>query len=266
LKLHDRLSLMIHTCEKFSDLWDSHIRLLELNWKDRDVETYLVTDEGSNRSYDHIQIIATGKGCELPQRAACALSSITTEYILVTLDDYFPIYPIDSRKIERLLDIMDKEKIDYMRLFPIPNSKRKFGDYQDLYEIALEEEYDVNLYQGIWRKSFMNHTIDRPLNAWKYEVSLTNIAKKSGAKCVLSKGNEFRILDVVRKGKLLTKANRYLRRYDLYHGDRDVIKRTVELKLLIVGTSKRIIPKPLRKHAKSIMRKFGYHFYSDETI
>ena len=42
--MENNFSIIISTCDKFSDLWDAHILLLNQNWADRNVETFLVTD------------------------------------------------------------------------------------------------------------------------------------------------------------------------------------------------------------------------------
>ena len=45
------MTMLILSCDKFSDLWDGHIKLLEENWPDRDMETFIVTDAPSDKSY-----------------------------------------------------------------------------------------------------------------------------------------------------------------------------------------------------------------------
>lgn len=261
--LRDRLTLLIHSCDKFSDLWEAHTKLLNQNWADRNIRTMLVSDKIQNRTLAGVDLYFAGEGMELSERTKYALQFIETEYVLITLDDYFPIYKINSAQIERLLDIMDKENLDYIRLFSDPNSHKKFKNYDKLYEISLDTNYQVNLYQGIWRKAFIEKTIGEKMNAWQYEVSLTKIAESIGAKCVLSKGKEFELLDVVRKGKLLNKANRYLKKHDLYHGSREVISRKEEFRIYIFNHGKKILPKWLAVKVKNFLRKRGHKFYSE---
>lgn len=261
--LKDKLTLMIHSCDKFSDLWDSHVQLLNQNWDDRNIDTLLVTDKETKKSYNDIYVLSAGIGMELPDRTSIALQYIKTEYILVTLDDYFLTKKISTEKIEDLISIMDKEKLDYMRLFPIPNSREKMRGYKSLYNIDLNGNYKINLYPGLWRKSFIEKTLKESLNAWQYEVSLTKTARDVGAKCAMSKGKEFEILDVVRKGQLLHKANRYLKKHNLYNGSRTVISLRQEIKLDIMFYGKEILPNSLIKWIKRQMIKRGHHYYSD---
>lgn len=261
--LNDRLTLLIHSCDKFSDLWDAHAHLLNKNWADRNVRTLLVSDKQVEKKLDNIELHFAGEGTELSERTEYAVKLINTEYILITLDDYFVVNSIDSTQINRLLDIMDAEQLDYIRLFNNPNSHKKFKNYKKTYEISLDSNYQVNLYQGIWRKTFVEKTIGKKMNAWQYEVSLTGIAKELNAKCALSKGKEFEILDVVRKGKLLHKANRYLKKNNLYQGPRQVISYREEIRIFIFSTGKKILPKWLAIKVKEYLRKRGHQFYSE---
>lgn len=266
MSLSGRLSLVVHSCDKFSDLWDAHFYLLNKNWRDRNIDSFLVTDRETDKKYEGVSVISAGEGKELSERTAAMLPEIKTEYALITLDDYFPIYTISSEKIERIVDIMDREKLDYVRLYLRPKYKRgdKWKEYDKFYRVDPSRRYSVNLYVGIWRKSFIEKTVREPLNAWKYEVSLPKIAEEVGARCAMSIGKEFEILDVVRKGKLLNKANRYLKKHDLYHGDREVISRWYEIKLGIRTWGIRIMPGAVTNFARALMIKTGHHYYSQD--
>lgn len=267
-KLSDRLTLVIHTCDKFSDLWEGHIRLLNRNWADRNIRTLLVTDKKTDRHFDGVEILAAGDGFELSQRIAVMLEHINTEYLLVTLDDYYPIYPIDTAKIEALVDAMDNERLDYIRLFKRPDSRDRIDGYDALYRIDLNSKKDsnylVNSYAGIWRKSFTELTVREKKNAWDYELSLTKIARENDLNCAMSKGKEFETLDVVRKGQLLHKAAKYFKKHPgLYSGDRTVISRSAEIKIGVRTFIKDMTPQAFVDFLKGIMRKFGAEFYSD---
>lgn len=263
MMLNNKLTLLIHSCDKFSDLWDTHMLLLNKNWQDRNIDTFLVTDKFASRSYNGVTLFSAGANKELSDRIVAILPFIKTEYVLITLDDYFLIKKIQTEKIAKLVSAMDKEELDYIRLYPIPNSRFRIKGYQSLFFIDLKGNYQVNLYPGLWRKTFLEKTIQKSANAWQYEVSLTKVARSSDAKCAMSKGKEFEILDVVRKGKLLHKANRYLKKRNLYNGPREVISYKAELRINLLTIGKAILPRRFYNFIKQIMIKRGHHFYSD---
>lgn len=231
--LKDNLTLLIHSCGKFSDLWDAHVYLLNKNWADRGVDTFIATDDETDKSYPGVTIVSAGAGKEITERTEYILPQINTKYVLVTLDDYFLTKPIISSKIERLVDIMEEESLDYMRLFYRPKKKRYKTKFKSVFSYDMSGDYVVNLYSGIWRKDFIEKTLGEKLNAWEYEVKLSDMARRLNAKCMVSLGNEFPIMDVVRKGRILNKAHWYLKRHNLYHGDRPVMPILSEFNLFV---------------------------------
>ena len=265
--LKDQMTMIIHSCDKFSDLWEGHIKLLEQNWPDRGMKTLLVTDHPTERSFDRVSIIAAGADKEWSERFGYALEQVDTEYVFVTLDDYFLIKPVSTPQIQALLDMMDKERLDYVRLYLRPKCPKsaKMPEDGEVYRIDTSANYSVNLYAGIWRKSFLQQTIRAPKNAWQYEVSLPKIATEVGAKCAMSINREFVILDVVRKGKLLHRAAQYFKTHDVYHGDRPVISRWYEIKLGIRTWGVRLMPRRITNMARSLMIKLGHHYYSQDA-
>ena len=258
------MTMLILSCDKFSDLWDGHIKLLERNWPDRDMETYIVTDAQTDKFYENVGIIIAGTDCEWSERLAVALRSVKTDYVFITLDDYFLIEKVDDSSIVALTDMMDREKIDYVRLFKRPKRTREelYG-YSGINRVDTTCNYSVNLYPGIWKKDFIETCVKKPLNAWKFEVSLHKRTGEYGAKCVVSHRNEFRILDVVRKGKLLHKSARYFKKHPgIYEGNREVNSLGYEIRLFIKTWTARHLPISLIKLLRKILSRFGYSSFS----
>ena len=261
-----RYTLLIHSCDKFSDLWEAHVKLLNRNWSDRNCPTYILTDSPKKQTFDKVDVLSAGDGKEITERTKYALNHISTEYVIVTLDDYFPIYPIDTDRIERLVDIMDQKGYDYLRLYHLPKGGMSATDNDDVYKLALDGDYRVNLYVGIWRKDFMLRTLgNKVLNAWEFEVTLTENARKANGNCAVSLGNEFPILDVVRKGRILPKAAQYLKRNNLYHGNRPVMQLNAYYKLGVKEYGSRFLsklPNPVYQLIKQCCVALGMKSFS----
>lgn len=262
----DKMTMLILSCDKFSDLWDGHVELLDKNWPDRDMDTYIVTDCNTEKTYKNVKIISAGKEKEWSERLKFALKYVNTEYVFITLDDYFLTQKVINRKIKCLIELMQEKNIDYMRLFLRPKCPKsaEMRDYKNIYWINTNDRYSVNLYAGIWKKRFLENTVRKPKNAWQFEVALPKIATEVGAKCAMSNNKEFVILDVVRKGKLLHKATRYFKKHGVYYGNRPVISRWYEIKLGIRTWGVRLMPKCVTDFVRSIMIKLGHHYYSQE--
>lgn len=264
--MNKRYTLLIHSCDKFSDLWEAHVKLLNQNWPDRNCPTYILTDSRNEQKFDKVNILSAGDGKEITERIRYALNFMSTEYIIVTLDDYFPIYPIETERIERLIDIMDQKRYDYLRLYHLPKGGLSATENSDIYKLALNADYRVNLYVGIWRKDFMLRTLgDKILNAWEFEVTLTENARNANGNCAVSLGGEFPILDVVRKGRILPKAAKYLKRNNLYNGKRPKMPLIAYYKLGIKEYGSRLLsklPNPVYQMIKQCCVALGMKSFS----
>ena len=207
--------MIICTCEKFSDLWEGNILLLNKNFPNRG-RTFLATDSPTERIFENITVVSAGKEAKITERISAALAETSAEYILFSLDDYFLTERIESRKISEAIAFMEAENIDYLRLYGASKSYlRKEGAAESKNQKGFwirdisKGTYKISLYPGIWRKDFLSATLSEKLDPWEYEVSLTETARKYGAKCAISCRGEFPFLDVIRKGKILRKAARY---------------------------------------------------------
>lgn len=159
--------------------------------------------------------------------------------------------------------------LDFLRIFVMSKKhlrNRKAVEIErDIYLLDnYAGDYIVTLYAGIWRKDFMEKTLTDTLNAWQYEVSLTRKARELNARCADSRRGEFPILDVIRKGKVLTKARKYFDKNPIYEGNRENMKVKDEWMIAFRTWLREWLPKPLFNLSKTIMRYRGYKFFSDE--
>ena len=268
MAMENKYSIIISTCDKFSDLWDAHVLLLNQNWADRNAETFLVTDKPTNRTFENITVVAAGKGAEITERLKAVMPLIKTEYILFTLDDYFLTEKINTGAIADDIGVMKKHELDYLRLCVMTKKSLKNRKAEELeHGIFLLDnnagDYIISLYPGIWRKDFMEKTLAKTLNAWQYEVALTNMARQLNARCADSRRGEFPILDVIRKGKVLTNARKYFTENPIYGGNRENMRVRDEWMIEFRTWLREWLPKPVFKSAKAIMRRRGYTFFSD---
>ena len=260
----DRLSIIILSCDNFSDLWDGQVEQIDKYWGNRNIPTYLVT-ETIMREYPTVRVITAGKNTEFSERIKQALSYVDSDYVLVTLDDYYLKKTVDEDRIHYLINIMDQDKVDYIRLYkrPMRAQGKKLRQYKKLYEIKNSINYSVNLCVGIFRREFLLGALESPQSPWQLEVSFSAYATNRKARCYVSRYNEYVILDVVRKGKILNKAHRYFKKNGIYYGNREVQSKMYEFKLGVRTFFARHMPLPIVKLGKKVMRKMGKHYFSD---
>lgn len=262
----DDVALIIFSCDKFSDLWDANITLLDQNWGDRELETYIVTDKPSMRSFQGVKIISASAGLEFSDRVAEMLGQVEKKYFFVLLDDYFLINKVNTKAIRRCADIVAENDLDYLRVYTYLNgryNKKLLSDYSDVCIIETDARYKINMYPSFFSRRFLEKTVDEKRNIWQYEVMLTMIGERCGTKCAMMRNNSITMLDVVRKGKILRKANRYLKKTGIYHGSRPVIGLMSQIKLDFVFLMKLILPRRITLLIRKVLMKCGVHFYSE---
>lgn len=263
--MKENLAVLISSCDKFSDLWREHVRLYHENWEGTPIRTFLVTDKETDVSLDGIEIIVAPAEYAFPQRIRYALQYIEADYVLLTLDDYFTIRTIKYDSLMYLVGRAKTEKIDYLMLYDRRKDKpRKFSSLDVLEKIDLHQKYAITLYPAIWHKDFLSKAAKENLSPWLFEVSLTKTAREASANCYFSPAGTFRILDVVRKGKVLHKAARYFQRHGICIGTRPKISRFTEIKLAVMDWISWHAPKRFLRFIKRIGRKLGMNFYSED--
>lgn len=262
------LTCLIFSCDKFSDLWDGNVKLFNKNWPNREFETFIVTDKPTDRVFDNVKVISAGENVEWSDRLKYALSLIKTDYIFITLDDYFLIKPVNMDHIDAMIDMMDGMHLDFIKIFKnAPSSiKEELPDHKGFYHLDTNIEYSVCLYPGIWKKEFLSSCIKEPLSAWHFEVSLSKCALEYKAKCLVCLNKEYEFLDVVRKGKLLRNAAKYFKFHEgIYEGNREVNSIWFEWKNAVQTVVRKCIPNFLVPPLMKLLSKFGFKFYSIGT-
>ncbi len=261
----ERIALLISSCDSFSDLWEEHIRLLKANWVGERFKTYLVTDKPTDKILDGVEIIIAEPGLDFPMRIKWAANYIGCQYILLTLDDYFLIGKTKTEELQYLIELMELEKIDYLSLYDRRQTNpKKYTALEKIQSIDLNQKYAVTLYPAIWSAEFLKKTALSDMNPWQYEPTLTATALRENANCKFSGAGTFVILDVIRKGRVLRKANKYFKKHGIFIGDRALTSRWMEMKLALMDFINWHTPRWFSKMLKKIAKKLGMKFYSED--
>ena len=117
------ISLMVLTCYTYKGLWQPFLKLKNkyINY----FKTYFCVDEIKDYQINenNLEIISYGKksnvnrhGGNFFDRLLYYLDKIPTKYIIFFLDDMPPLGIVEEEKIYKIVNIMEREKIDYVKL------------------------------------------------------------------------------------------------------------------------------------------------------
>ena len=101
-------SILINTCDKYSDAWDPFFRILKIAWGTELPSIYLNTetkkyiDEDVNVTW----LTASHSDIKWGERLIESLQQIPDDYILMMLEDFYFEEPIDVDLIDKALDLL----------------------------------------------------------------------------------------------------------------------------------------------------------------
>lgn len=171
----NKLSIVVVSCDKYSDLWDDVFNLLDIHWPDRPYKTYLATD---SKQYERkgVEVIHFGN---IRQWMVCtrkAIERIDSEYVLFLMEDYFVIKDIDTRIIEEDLRFLDEQQADFINLHQKPyflNEEDSKYISKDIRTIPNNTRYGLDTAGAIWRREFFLEQLNREDgDAWRFEAIL----------------------------------------------------------------------------------------------
>lgn len=172
MKIRD-CSVLILSCDKYSDLWDPFFKLLTIYWPDCVFPVYLSTESASYKcAYTDVQVIHPNKRFDIPwsRRLKESLRKITTEYIILLMDDFFLKSKVDSIKLSKCFEWMDNDlSIASFSFAPSLWKDLPAPQYPGFEERPKGAYYRVNCQAALWRRYSLLRLVRPYYNPWDFE-------------------------------------------------------------------------------------------------
>jgi hypothetical protein len=176
----NKISLIVFSCDAYSDLWNDFFRFMNIYWEDKPYDVYLVNN---SKHYEAkgVKVINAGDG-DWSTRTRIALEQINTPYVMPFLEDYFVSEKIDTKTIKETLSFIESERIDYYQLnIEAKKDYPKWSNYKGveyLFNIPKDRNYWVDTSISIWNKNFFLELLGKEdYSAWKFELDRNEDAK-----------------------------------------------------------------------------------------
>lgn len=168
-------SLLVSTCDSYSDLWKPFFTLLNKYWPTIDCPIYLIT-ESKKVSFNglnvHCPLDFHQKRNTWSERLLEVLEIIDTEYLILILDDFWLKEPVNVTLIERFVEYIS-EDLDIgficLRKQPLNDSDVPSDKYSELIRYGKRNPYRINAQIGLWRKSYLHKILRKHETAWEFE-------------------------------------------------------------------------------------------------
>ncbi len=166
-------------------MWTPFFQLFRKYWPDCPFPVYLTTNQ-LDPAIPGVKVVQTGSPVDWSTEMIHALQQIPEERLIVLLEDYFILEPVDIQSLNRTLDVGESTHADFIKLGTFPASYDRLwpsvpiAGLQGYNFINSEAEYLVNLQAGIWKKNALNRILVRGESPWKFEIEASKRFAKKG--------------------------------------------------------------------------------------
>ena len=192
-------TVLVCSCDKYADLLAPFATLWRKYWPDCPFETVLVTETAPENSFCFNRVVACGHGKPWCHNLSIALEAIATPYVLMLMDDYLLVSPVDSSLVLRRLSEAKKFDVASLRLNPLPPGRRTWPD-SDLLEMPKNVAYCVTCQTSIWNREFLLDLAKRNKSAWEFERYGSFAVGDETRPLLVTPTKEFPFVDAVHKG------------------------------------------------------------------
>lgn len=165
-------AIVVPSCDAYKDAWAPFFAFFFKYWPDCPFPVYLITDKeiyGDQR----VKTIALGVDHGWANNMKIVLDQIPEKYFMYFLEDVFLTKKVDTNKILSFLELVKKNNIACLRLFPEPGPDNPYGENKELGVIAKDAPYRVSTMTAIWNKDSFIKLLKPGENAWQMELDGT---------------------------------------------------------------------------------------------
>ena len=256
----NNLSILVLSCDKYSDLWSPFFECFFKYWPDCEYPVYLGTNE-RHFNDKRVKTLLAGKDKDWSSSFKKIIEQVDSEYVFVILEDLFLIRVVDNLKFKECFDILKKNNFNHchvrFHLKPELIIENGIGVY------SKGMPYRVNVL-GLWRKDYLLKILIDGESPWNFEIMGSyRSSYDDGFYCL--PGEIFKTINTVEKGKWLPDKLKICQGMGLEIdiSDRKVLRgtylfksklQTVIVKLII------LIPWGKRVNLMNMLRRFFFSY------
>jgi len=218
------LTIIVASCDKYSDLWMPFSTLFRKYWPDCPYEIVLVTESPAQSNPDHVfhRTVPCGIGTGWGDRLSQSLEQVQTPYVLLLCDDYFLCDNVNTAVINDFVKLAQKHNAGNLRLLENPTFTNTFSEAEQLGEYKKMTAYCVSTQAGIWDTRFLQNLAKGYASIWQFERNGSFAAERLTQPFIGTRAYYFPFEDVVHKGQWERHGIRLCQRnhIDLSHSKR----------------------------------------------
>ncbi|HKQ80671.1 MAG TPA: hypothetical protein VJS42_00605 [Steroidobacteraceae bacterium] len=155
---------------------------------------------------------------EWHRECALQLAQLEEEYVIVILDDFLVLAPVDQARVADLVEDAVTLSLSYLRLLPLGRSlPARLSGWRlpelkpGIQRIPVHRPFYSGLQIAIWRKQHLQAMLEQPLTIWEFEHQYI----PGSVHCALTDSPPIVYRHLVERGRWLPDAHSLLRRAGL---------------------------------------------------
>lgn len=173
MKLKDKVTLVVNTCDAYSDLWAMYFAALNEFWPNRSINVVLNTEYKKDLGFQGTEVLIHNSVSKYwGERLLNTLSDIKTEYVFMVYDDFIIEEVFDETVLINVIDWMEKDNlisVFYLDTLDLKADKPSTS-YEGFSLIQSKSDYRLNSAPGIWRKCDLELFTGEQDSPWAWEV------------------------------------------------------------------------------------------------
>lgn len=168
--LREKCSILISSCDSYSDLWLPFCKTLERHWPDRGMDTFILS-ETKTSEIKNIQFINSGVvENDWSRNLEYALQNVQTKYVCLMLEDFFLRSDVNQSVFLDFVNFADKSDADMVRLLRKPTLCEPAFTQNDLaLKISRHAPYRVSCQASLWSRTSLIQLVKAGESAWEFE-------------------------------------------------------------------------------------------------
>lgn len=194
MSMNNKCSVLITTCDNYSDAWHPFFELFKKNWNNCPYDIYVNSEtERDDFGIKNIKWLLNGKNLSWSERLKKSLLEINSDYIITMLEDFFIKNEIVQKEIDECIEYLDAHlNVAVIYFYPTDSYGQLIGG--KYLEVNRKCKWAINGDCGIWRKDILINLL-RDENPWEFETYGTYRWRKTKYKLLTYNKNYPRVID-----------------------------------------------------------------------
>ncbi|MDO5561326.1 MAG: hypothetical protein Q4G02_00940 [bacterium] len=164
----DDLSILILSCDKYSDLWPYFAFFFDKYWLDCPCPIYLFSNE-KDFKHQNIKNIKTGKFIDWSTNLLKGLEQVKTKNVLILLEDELLDKTINNKEFQKTYVNLKNNCFNHCQIKSNVDYPRDSIIKNNLGIINKGMPYSANVI-GFWNKDFLEKTLIAGESPWNFEI------------------------------------------------------------------------------------------------